>query len=168
MKLNRDFRKASSDSNGLQRSVWLSLWVLSFSPLTNEYPYEKLKTKDLPDYGNETLKPHRITWILPCIFWTGNRKCWSVSYIVRANVSEDQVFAEVLSDHRVEERSGRQLWVSWSMSRSLVVASGSLGQQRDIPGKPVKLCMTLLTATCTLKCLRTPHSEMYSGCCSHW
>lgn len=90
MKLNRDFRKTSSDSSGLQWSTWLSLRVLSFSPLTNKYSKEKLKTKDLPDYGNKTLKPHRITWILSCIFWMSNRKHWSVFCIIKGNESEDK------------------------------------------------------------------------------
>lgn len=40
---------------------------LSFSTPTNKYSNKKLKTKDLPDYGNETLKPHGIIWILSCI-----------------------------------------------------------------------------------------------------
>lgn len=31
------------------------------------------------------------------------------------------------------------------MSSSLVVASGSLGKQRNISGKPVKLCVTIFS-----------------------
>lgn len=60
--------------------------------------------KGLPDYGNETLKPHGIIWILSCIFWTGKKK-WSVFYIIKGKERED--------------KSLLKFWVATELNRGL-------------------------------------------------
>lgn len=166
MKLNRDLRKTSSDSNRLQWSTWLSLWVLSFSPLTNKHSNEKLKTADLPDSGNETLKPHRIVWILLCIFWTGNKALKCFLYYKR-KWKWKEVFAEVLSGYWVLvdsfESAGvwavaqwwhQEVWGSRETSQASLWNSAGLFQLWPISQSAFRhlIQKCILAAAITVKC----------------